>query len=47
MRGIWKECDDMIKLVYWLNGVKELIGGYDEVMLMISNDIKVLSIYKI
>jgi hypothetical protein len=37
----------MIKLVYWLSGVKELIGNYDEVMLMISNDIKVLSVSKI
>jgi hypothetical protein len=42
-----KECDDMIKLVYWLNGVKELIGSYDEVMLMISNDVKILSVSKI
>jgi hypothetical protein len=37
----------MIKLVYWLNGVKELIAEYDEVMLMISNDVKVLSVRKI
>jgi hypothetical protein len=37
----------MLKLIYIYNGVKELIGTYDEVMTMISNDVKVLSVRKI
>jgi hypothetical protein len=39
--------DCMIKLIYVSDGVKELIGNFDEIMAMISQEVKVLSVRKI